>query len=75
MGFKKEWYGPAGGSRCGLDGPTELSWGPGQVPPGAEYATPADNGAYRPKAPDMVDPPRRARRSEARGNPGDIVAQ
>ncbi|VBA46711.1 hypothetical protein [Mycobacterium pseudokansasii] len=75
MGFDRKWYGPSWGSRCGLDGPTEFSWGPGPVPPGAEYATPEDGGAYRPKAPDMVDPPRRTRRSEARGNPGDVIAQ
>lgn len=75
MGFDKKWYGPSWGSRCGLDGPTEFSWGPGPVPPGAEYATPEDGGAYRPEAPSMVDPPRRARRGEARGNPGDVIAQ
>ena len=45
------------------------------MPPGYEYATPADGGAYRPKAPSMVDPPRRARRNEARGKPGDVIAQ
>lgn len=76
MGFKKGWYGDRAHARGAEDtGASEFSWGPGPVPPGCEYAAPADGGAYRPKAPSMVDPPRRARRSEARGNPGDIVAQ
>lgn len=78
MGFKKGWYGDRTHphARGAEDtGATEFSWGPGPVPPGCEYATPADGGAYRPKAPSMVDPPRRARRSEARGNPGDIIAR
>ena len=37
MGFDKKWYGPREGPD---DGPTELSWGEGMVPPGAEHAPP-----------------------------------
>lgn len=72
MGFERKWYGDRENARGSADtGASEFSWGPGPVPPGCEYATPADGGAYRPKAPSMVDPPRPARRSEARGNPGE----
>lgn len=78
MGFTKGWYGDRAHphARGAEDtGASEFSWGPGPVPPGAEYATPAEGGAYRPKAPSMANRPRRARRSEARGNPGDVIAQ
>lgn len=64
MGFRKGWNGDRAGAEDTSAG--EFSWDPGPVPPGCEY---------RPKTPSMVDPPRRARRSEVRGNPGDIVAQ
>ncbi len=76
MGFKKGWYGDRAHphARGAEDtGASEFSWGPGPVPPGCEYATPADGGMYVGRSPDMVDPPRRARRSEARGNPGERI--
>lgn len=75
MGFDKKWYGDRAHARGAEDtGPSELSWGPGQVPPGYEYAAPADGGAYVGRSPSMAEPPRRARRSEARGYPGDVIA-
>lgn len=76
MGFTKGWYGPSYGSRCGLDGPSEFGFGPGPVPPGAEYATPEDGGAYVARSPDMTEPRRKHRASGApAGNPGDLVAR
>jgi hypothetical protein len=41
---------------------TELSWGAGLVPPGAEYAPPSMGGMYVGRSPSMVDPPRRGYR-------------
>lgn len=76
MGFDKKWYGPSWGSRCGLDGPTEFSWGPGPVPPGAEHAPPRDGGKYNGRSPDMTEPRRKPRRSDPpRGYPGEVIAQ
>lgn len=37
-------------------GTSEFSWGPGQVPPGAEHAPPRDGGMYIGRSPDMADP-------------------
>lgn len=73
MGFKKDWYGAnehsAGAAHTG---PTELSWGPGLVAPGKEYAPPSEDGFYRGRSPSMVDPPRRR---DVPGYPGERVAQ
>lgn len=54
------------------DTETEYGFGGGLVPPGKEYATPADGGAYRGRAPSMVDPPSRR---DVPGNPGEQIAR
>lgn len=57
------------------DGPTEFSWGPGQVPPGNERLTRTQGGAYRGRSPrtdaDGKLPP--VRRGEAYGTPGERI--
>ena len=37
------------------DGPSEFSWGPGNVPPGCEYLPPSEGGAYSGKTPPATD--------------------
>lgn len=56
MGFDKKWYGDRAHARGAEDtGPSELSWGLGQVPPGYENAAPANGGAYVGRSPSMAD--------------------
>jgi len=38
-------------------GPSELSWGPGLVPPGKETAPPSQGGMYRGKCPPVEPTP------------------
>ena len=70
MGFDRKWYGHHPGD-------SEMSWGPGLVPPGKEHALPSERGMYRPKCPDMTEPPRSGplRSDEPpRGYPGEQIA-
>jgi hypothetical protein len=57
------------------DGPTEFSWGAGQVAPGYETKSPADGGAYRGRTPrqnsDGSWP--RVRRGQGYGVPGERI--
>ena len=72
MGFDRKWYGDSNHA-AGADntGASELSWGPGPVPPGAEFAAPRDGGKYNPRSPDMTEPPRRYRKGDPPlGHPG-----
>lgn len=64
------WYG-------GPDGPTEFSWGPGQVPAGYETKSPAEGGAYvgrTPKATADGSWPK-VKRGQAYGVPGEQLRQ
>jgi hypothetical protein len=57
----------------GRDGPTEFSWGPGQVPVGFERKSPAEGGAYRGRSPrtDAHGRLPKVRRGQAYGVPGE----
>lgn len=68
MGFRKDWYG-------GKDGPTEFSFGPGQVPAGCERLGPAEGGTYRGRSPRQDAQGRlpRVRRGQAYGIPGERI--
>ena len=59
-----------GKDSCEHTGESELSWGPGLVPPGFEYAPPSEGGFYRGRSPSMVNPPRR---KDVPGYPGEII--
>lgn len=73
MGFDKRWYGPR--SDRPQDGPTELSWGRGLVPPGLRHAPPSEGGKYNGRSPDMTKRGRPSQRSDPPpGYPGDVIA-
>lgn len=59
----------------GKDGPTEFSFGPGQVPAGCERRGPSEGGAYRGRSPRQDAQGRlpRVRRGQAYGVPGERI--
>lgn len=72
-----DWYGRP-------DGSSEISWGPGPVPPGKENAPPSQGGVYRAKCPPVEITPsddlsvrsretRWRRGDPPRGYPGECV--